>query len=67
MRKYQSQEQSVWDDPDVVPVEIMGTMMSDFLVRNAHSNEDYGDEDAEEEAIKGLKMFCPTVISTQEM
>jgi uncharacterized protein YkuJ len=31
IRKYQSQEQSsVWDDPDVVPVEIMGTMMSDF-------------------------------------
>lgn len=64
IRQYQSREESVWDDPDVVPVEIMGTMMSDFQVRNAHSNDEYGEEDAEEGTIKGLKMFCPTIIST---
>ena len=58
------QEQSLWEDPDVVPVEIMGTMLSDFKVRNANSNDDYEEEDPVAGTIEGLKLFSPTVIST---
>jgi len=42
----------------------MGTMLSEFKVRNANSNDDYGEEDPEAGIIEGLKLFCPTVIST---
>jgi len=48
----------------VVPVEIMGTMLSDFKVRNANSNDDYEEEDPVAGTIEGLKLFSPTVIST---